>query len=236
MTAALAPSLTIVLQVITALILGWAIGYERYFHGRASGTQVYCLVCMASCALTVAMGYPTLWYGGHSGATEVNPTSVIGSILTGIGFLGAGLIVKGGTSIRGLTTAASIWSTAAVGILVGLSFYGAAIGLAALFIACMGVLPRLESLLPGHAALTVTLRYREGYILQEDVIHDFLAKRQLAALPGSVSVGYDGHRFDLQLIIVSVASSQTQSLSRVSIELPQIPHLESFTIAQTNRG
>jgi putative Mg2+ transporter-C (MgtC) family protein len=75
-------------QILFSLVLGWVIGYERYFRGRASGTQVYCLVSMASCAVTVFAGYPTLWYAGTSQVTSADPTHIVGNILTGIGFLG----------------------------------------------------------------------------------------------------------------------------------------------------
>ena len=226
----------IVAHIAVACALGWAIGYERYFHGRAAGTQIYCLISMAACALTLAMGYPALWYGGSTPTTPANPVPVIGSILTGIGFLGAGIIVKSGTSIRGLTTAASIWSSSAVGILVGLGFYGPALGLTALFVACMVALPRIEQLLPAHAALAVGLRYRDGYVPKEDVVHEFLNERCFSVVPGSLSIKYNGRRFELEFIIISASAAQTHSLSQVSTELPQIPHVETFTLSQTNRG
>ena len=225
-----------VVHVLAALSMGWAFGYERYFHGRAAGTQIYCLVCMASCALTFAVGYPSLWYGGTVHTADVNPLPLIGSILTGIGFLGAGLIVKSGTSIRGLTTAASIWSSAAIGILVGLGFVGGAAALTLLYIICMASLPRLEHLLPGHATLAVVLRYRENYTPHEDVVTAFLAERGLSIMAGSLSVGYDARGFELQLTIISSSTAQASTLSRVADELTHLPYVESFTIAQTSRG
>lgn len=116
--------LWMVLNMSAALVLGWIVGYERHFSGRAAGSQAYCLVCTTSCAVTLLAGYPALWYWGSvrevSGA---DPTRVIGAILTGIGFLGAGIVVKTGLNIRGLTTAASIWGSSAIGILVGTGFY-----------------------------------------------------------------------------------------------------------------
>jgi hypothetical protein len=103
-----------------ALLLGWLVGYERYFKGRAAGSQVYCLVCVTSCAVTLLAGFPSLWYWGQSSDTGgADPTKVIAPILTGIGFLGAGIIVKSGLNVRGLTTAASIWGSSAIGLLVG---------------------------------------------------------------------------------------------------------------------
>src|SRR5579863_1991099 len=110
--------LSVVTHAALAFVLAWAIGYERFYNGRAAGTQVYCLVCTASCALTSAAGHATHWFGTPLPTDSISSTQVIGSLLTGIGFLGAGIIVKSGASVRGLTTAASIWSSSAIGILV----------------------------------------------------------------------------------------------------------------------
>ena len=66
-----------------ALMLGWLVGYERYFSGQASGSQVYCLVCATSCAVTLLAGYPALWYWSTSHDNGGgDPTRVIGAILT----------------------------------------------------------------------------------------------------------------------------------------------------------
>src|SRR5580700_6074837 len=170
---------TVVTHAAMAFVLGWTIGYERFYNGRAAGTQVYCLVCTASCALTSAAGLARHWFGTPELSDAVSSTTVIGSLLTGIGFLGAGIIVKSGASVRGLTTAASIWSSAAVGILVGVDFAVAAIGLTAIFIVCMAAVPRLEQHLPGKAAIALKLRYREGERPHTDKILSYLGERSL---------------------------------------------------------
>jgi uncharacterized membrane protein YhiD involved in acid resistance len=96
--------LTVVTHAALAFVLAWAIGYERFYHGRAAGTQVYCLVCTASCALTAAAGLAGHWFGTRQGADANGSTQVIASQLTGIGFLGAGIIVKSGagTAVTGI--------------------------------------------------------------------------------------------------------------------------------------
>ena len=121
-----AVNLTLFLNMLGALLLGLLVGYERSYHGRAAGMRTYGMVCMASCALTVLCVYPQHWLGDHS-LSSVDPTRVIQGVVTGIGFLGAGLIMKDGMSISGLTTAASIWASSAIGVLVGVGFYGAAV-------------------------------------------------------------------------------------------------------------
>jgi putative Mg2+ transporter-C (MgtC) family protein len=229
-------SLSMLLHITVACALGWVVGYERYFHGRSSGSQVYCLVCMASSALTQIAGYPELWYGGHTHELTANPFGIIGSILTGIGFLGAGIIVKSGTSVRGLTTAASIWSSSAIGILIGVNFYILAIGLTVLFALCMVAIPALEHALPARAAMVVTLRYAEGKQPQEGVVLAYLKSRQLAMLPDSLSVGFDGRAFELRFVVLADSVSRSRSISHVSHDLTEIPEVSSFGIEQTSRA
>jgi putative Mg2+ transporter-C (MgtC) family protein len=230
------PELSVVAHTALAFALGWAIGYERVYRGRSSGTQVYCLVSMASCALTSATGFSSFWFGHGELASTISATSVIGSLLTGIGFLGAGIIVKAGANIRGLTTAASIWSSSAIGILVGIDFLAAAFGLAALFILCMAFLPYLEQRLPGRAALVVTLRYRENMRPQEEQILSFLKDRGLTVQRDSISIAYDGHRFELEFLVAAAGVGRDRSPARVAEELPSIAAVESFTVARTSRA
>jgi len=226
--------LTVVTHAALAFVLAWTIGYERFYNGRAAGTQVYCLVCTASCALTAAAGLAGHWFGTRQGADANGSTQVIASLLTGIGFLGAGIIVKSGASVRGLTTAASIWSSAAIGILVGVHFAVAAIGLTAIFIVCMAAVPGLERHLPGKAAIAVRLRYREGERPHTEKILAFLAERHLVPHSDSVSVTFDGGRFGLELI-VSGKALRGRTLNWVVEDLPDIPSIESFTVTRTSR-
>lgn len=212
----------IMLNVSMALVLGWLVGYERYFHGRASGSQVYCLVCMASCALATIFGAGS---------------NVVGNILAGIGFLGAGIIVKSGVSIRGLTTAALVWSSSAMGILVGLGYPESAAFLAALFIFCAAVIPKLEGRLPSQTALAVEIDYCAGASPDQGLIRDFLKAHGLWIHSESVSMKYENGRHRLEFMIVADYRQDERTLiSVISSELRGIPHLASFSIARTTRA
>ncbi len=151
----------VLLHLMGALALGILMGYERSYHGRAAGMRTYGLVCLASAALTVVTGFPSLWYGGAGAAGGLaasgDPTRVIQGIVTGIGFLGAGVIMREGFSIRGLSTAASIWTAAAVGVIIGVGFYAAAIAAALLTIVAMSSFRRLETALPHQTVMHLTL-------------------------------------------------------------------------------
>ena len=116
----------IVLRLVVALSFGALIGIERSYHGRPAGFRTHALVCLASTALMLVTVYESQWFRPDTaGAVRANidPTRMAQGIMTGIGFLGAGVIMKDGLSVRGLTTAASIWITAGIGILVGIGFF-----------------------------------------------------------------------------------------------------------------
>jgi putative Mg2+ transporter-C (MgtC) family protein len=227
--------LWMVADMVIALLLGWAVGYERYFKGRAAGSQVYCLVCVTSCAVTLLGGYPEHWYWGRQAEhIAADPTKVVPAILTGIGFLGAGLIVRTGLNVRGLTTAASIWGAATVGILTGTGFLVAAVGLTALFVVCTAVIPWIEHRLPARSPMVVTLRFRQGYQPQPEDVHRFLSERGLSIPSGSLSVSYDDGRFALQCIALGDAVMTPQAVGRIARELTDVPHVDSFTVAPSS--
>src|SRR3990170_5183496 len=115
---------TILEHLLVALTAGALIGLERSYHGRPAGFRTHTLVCIASSTLMLVTLYPGRWFPDPvSGTVSVDPTRMAQGIMTGIGFLGAGVIFKEGLTVRGLTTAASIWTTAAIGILVGIGLY-----------------------------------------------------------------------------------------------------------------
>ena len=113
----------ILARLMAALAAGAFIGYERSYHGRPAGFRTHALVCMASSLLMLVTVYESHWVHTATEAVRIDPTRMAQGIMTGIGFLGAGVIVKEGLTVRGLTTAASIWITAAIGVLAGIGFY-----------------------------------------------------------------------------------------------------------------
>jgi putative Mg2+ transporter-C (MgtC) family protein len=106
--------LDILLRLFVSILLGGAVGVERQAHGRAAGLRTHILVCLGS---TLAM-IVTQSFG-----LSVDPGRALAGILTGIGFLGAGVIVKSNEIVRGLTTAACVWFVAALGVAVGQGLY-----------------------------------------------------------------------------------------------------------------
>jgi putative Mg2+ transporter-C (MgtC) family protein len=117
-------STVMALRILGALVIGALIGLERSFHGRPAGFRTHALVCVASAVLMLVTVYQNEWMTQVTiDAIRTDPTRMAQGIMTGIGFLGAGVIFKEGLTVRGLTTAASIWVTASIGILVGVGFW-----------------------------------------------------------------------------------------------------------------
>ncbi len=143
--------LVIVGRVLLALVLGGLIGMERTIHGRPAGFRTHALVCLTSALLMIALSYQARWLGEVTvDAISAGSSRMAQGIMTGIGFLGAGVIFKEGLTVRGLTTAASIWITAAIGILVGIGFYFVAVLGAAAALAVLALFLALERKMPAE--------------------------------------------------------------------------------------
>jgi putative Mg2+ transporter-C (MgtC) family protein len=127
----LALQLDLTLRLLLAAVLGAAIGYEREIHDHPAGMRTHLLVSLGSAAFTVISIYG---FTGQPGSAPPDTSRVAAQIVTGIGFLGAGAIIKYGTSVRGLTTAASLWATAAVGMAAGAGWWLIAIVISAIVV------------------------------------------------------------------------------------------------------
>jgi putative Mg2+ transporter-C (MgtC) family protein len=145
--------LQMVLRLLLASLLGGLIGLEREIHGRPAGFRTHLLVSLGSClfALTSIEIYRLYGNFGGNGPVGVDPGRVAAQVVTGIGFLGAGAILRDKASIRGLTTAACLWVAAALGLTCGIGLFTLAISVTVIAIASLLLLKRLENLLPRDA-------------------------------------------------------------------------------------
>ena len=135
----------ILLRLTVAAALGGAIGLERELRERQAGLRTHLVVCVGSALFTLVSAYAFT-------SPRVDPTRIAAQIVSGIGFLGAGAIIRQGLSVRGLTTAATLWLVAAIGMASGAGYYDAAI------IATLGALLTLGPL--RIVAFRVTSRFR----------------------------------------------------------------------------
>ncbi len=226
-----ATNAVILMNIIGALILGLLVGYERSYRGRAAGMRTYGLVCMASCALTVITGYPEFWFGGHSTVHDTDPGRVIQGIVTGIGFLGAGVIMRDGLNISGLTTAASIWSVAVIGVLVGVGFYAAAIPLAAISAIFMMWGSKIEGILPSRHAISVSVMFAKDVVPTEDRMRKMAHKLGYEIARGSFSVVLRDARNEWRFVAVSEGKSKAGSIIEVANYLSSVDGIEHYQIS-----
>jgi putative Mg2+ transporter-C (MgtC) family protein len=127
-------------RLLLAAVLGGAIGAERELNDQAAGLRTHMLLTIGACLFTLVSAY------GFGGGPR-DPSRLAAQIVTGIGFLGGGAIVRHGLTVKGLTTAASIWATASVGVAIGAGRYLLGIGGAALVVSTLFGLRRVSHLL-----------------------------------------------------------------------------------------
>ena len=133
------------IRLVLAGVLSGLVGFERESHGRAAGLRTHILVGVGSTLFMLVSLYLARVYGQNGSA---DPGRIAAQVVTGIGFLGAGTILRFGVSIRGLTTAASIWGVAALGLAVGCGFYSAALGATVIFLIALYFLSKLGPVMP----------------------------------------------------------------------------------------
>jgi putative Mg2+ transporter-C (MgtC) family protein len=164
----------ILLRLCAALIAGAAIGFERSYHGRPAGLRTHSLVCLASAMLMLVTVYQAQWFPYGAETVRVDPTRMAQGVMTGIGFLGAGVIIKEGVAVRGLTTAASIWITSAIGILAGVGFWFPLIVVTLATLCALSLLRRLEGVLPSYSYAAHSVVVPVDSAIDEPALKSFL--------------------------------------------------------------
>jgi putative Mg2+ transporter-C (MgtC) family protein len=212
--------------------LGLVVGYERAYHGRAAGMRTYGLVCTASAAITIVAGYPHFWYGGQAAVlVGPDPTRVIQGIVTGVGFLGAGVIMREGLNISGLTTAASIWSSSAIGILVGVGFYPAAILLTLLSAASMMWLSKLEGWLPSRPAIGIVMQFKHDFKPNFELLRRAAHARGYDISEGSLSISFKEGKPEWHFVAVAVGKNKGEPMQELAQELTSFEGVENYFLS-----
>ena len=151
------------LRLLLAAGLGGAIGLERELRDHEAGFRTHLLVALGACVFTLVSAYAwTDWTFSQRSGTVFDPTRIAAQIVTGIGFLGAGAIIVRGINVRGLTTAATLWVVAAIGMAAGTGYYEVAVGASVLVLVSLGPLKLLSARLvsrvrPEEAVLGINL-------------------------------------------------------------------------------
>jgi putative Mg2+ transporter-C (MgtC) family protein len=218
-------------DLIAALVIGALIGLERSFHGRPAGFRTHALVCLASAALMLISVYKGAWSAmWPPEAIRIDPTRMAQGIMTGIGFLGAGVIFKEGLTIRGLTTAASIWVTAAIGILIGTGFYFPAAAAAAVVLGTLSVFRWIEDRMPSEIYALHTIKFERDAVLPEDRLRDLIHRHGFTIRKMSYCLTDDGRNFEYSMTIRTMRSEDAACLA---VTLRQLSGVVEFRISRT---
>ena len=148
----------IISRLLIGTLLGGIIGFERQIHGRPAGFRTQLLVCV-SCVLLMLISEN--FFTSNPLSPRIDPTRIAAGAMTGVGFLGAGVILKTGFSIQGLTTAACIWIVAAIGLAIGAGQYVAGVTGFIITFFSLWFLRLVEARMPGMAYRHITLTVDE---------------------------------------------------------------------------
>jgi putative Mg2+ transporter-C (MgtC) family protein len=219
----------ITLRLVIALLIGGLIGFERNYHGRPAGFRTHALVCLSTSLLMLLTVYETRWFPAISqGRIALDPTRIAQGIMTGIGFLGAGTIMKEGLSVRGLTTAASIWITAAIGILVGVGFYFPALAATVLTLGVLSIFGWVERRMPAQFYAHFVVRFARGEVMPEPELRALLAAQGFTIANLHYLLDAEEKFFEYRMVI---RSNRASNAGRLRAALEACPSLKDFSIS-----
>ena len=214
------------LRLVVAAALGAAIGLEREIHAHPAGMRTHLLVAEGSAIFTVLSIYGFVGVLGPAEGSAPDPTRIAAQIVSGIGFLGAGAILKSGTSIRGLTTAASLWASAAVGMGIGAGQYAVgAVGTAIVLFSLWPLNMLADRVRAAGRAPSVRLRLQlRGIDLLGSVTRELSSRRIETTGVATNRVG-TGYKIELEVLVRSGAdlADALQAIGR----LPGVEILET---------
>lgn len=166
-------AVSIAARIASAMLLGTVIGLDRSAKRRVAGVKTNAVVCLGSALVMLTAQYITLAFPGESDVTRFGA-----QVISGVGFLGVGTILVTGHKVRGLTTAASLWTCACIGLAAGAGFLAGAYLATACILVALHLLPKLEAIAFRHSrCLCVLVEFRDGKSLDLFLAH--LASRKI---------------------------------------------------------
>lgn len=221
----------IVVRLLASLAVGGLIGLERSYHGRPAGFRTHSLVCLSTSLLMLVTVYETRWFPSVAqGRISLDPTRMAQGIMTGIGFLGAGTIIKDGLSVRGLTTAASIWITAAIGILIGIGFYFPAAIATILTFGTLSVFRWIESQIPSQFYAQFVVRFARNEAMPEIEMRRLLEDYDFTIANLNYQLDVEADFFEYQMVI---RTNQAGNASRLTQALNSIASVKAYRVSPT---
>ena len=222
------------INLACALVAGALIGAERSYNGRAAGFRTNILVALAAAgAITVAQQPQFAAVTNRLGFAYLDPIPQIAQgVMTGVGFLGGGVIFKEGVSVQGLTTAACIWAVAAVGLLFGVGMYGPGAMLTVLILVVLIGLRTVEGILPHKVYALATFVFDSQVAPDEQTLGTLLGQHDVKLYDVSYALRAQGKLFEYSANLVTANES---SLQRLPQRLKETAGLVEFTLAKLSR-
>jgi len=212
-------TIDILIHLIVAMVAGGLIGLERSYYGRPAGFRTHTLVCMASSLLMIVTIYQRDWFPlAVNENVNIDPTRMAQGIMTGIGFLGAGVIMQERASIRGLTTAASIWITAAIGILAGVGLYSVLAVVTILTLSTLTLYRLVEERLPMLIYIQTFIRFQREKAMTELEVRALMHENGFNISNLSYAITHDRKFYEYDLVIKTRKEENMRRLSQCLAE------------------
>lgn len=213
----------------SAWLAGSLIGLERSYHGRPAGFRTHALVCLASALLMLAAMHQDEWLGELAADTvRTDPTRMAQGIMTGIGFLGAGVIFQEGLNVHGLTTAASIFMTAALGILFGIGYYAPAVVATGITLIVLALFRVLERHVPTQNILRSVLRFERGSAMTESDVRELMQSHGFAVTSMAYALTQNGEALEYRALIGTL---DWKNVERLADALRKHPEIVEYSLA-----
>lgn len=213
----------VLLQLITAALLGGAIGWEREWSGKEAGLRTNMLICVGSTLLTIL----SLRIGTYvlvEGPITADPSRLMAAVISGIGFLGAGTIIQARGNVTGLTTAATLWVVAAIGIAVGTRSFVVAVGSTVFVLVALVPLGQLEDRFFATATRTIQLRVDDTLSALVELSGE-LHNRELRIRDIEVRADADGE-YDLRLTV----EGNDEAIESIPLLLADRPGIQTCSV------
>jgi putative Mg2+ transporter-C (MgtC) family protein len=219
---------TMLVRLILSLVFGGLIGFEREYRRQPAGFRTHILICLGSCLLMLVSIYiPQTFVDFRNG----DPGRIAAQVVSGIGFLGGGAIFKLGANVRGLTTAATIWAAAAVGLAVGTGIYLGSLFAVGLVLFVLLALEKLESrFFPSRSYKKLELIFQAANV-PTDPVFEVLEKFSIHWNSVDVQQSLEKNETRLELLIDIPAAVNNKQLYQ---ELRTLKHITGFKLGEEN--
>ncbi len=216
-------------RLFLAVLAGGIIGLERAIHGREAGFRTHTLVCVSSSLLMILMSFQwQLIPEQYIDTIRTDPTRMAQGIMTGIGFLGAGVIIKEGLTVRGLTTAASIWMTAAIGIVIGMGFYEPAMYSTLITVVTLSMFRWIETKIPSMKYAQLSVRFlRSNQYADEDSLRGLIKEHGIKSFEAGYQLGDQGSAFTYN---IKLRTKDMKNFRRLAQSLMDMDDVHEFRI------